>query len=558
MKKAHIVATVILIVLLGFFLSYLYFLRKVKELKFENEELIHVNDDLKTKTDEMDFNDKKLDNLFNMQPNLMFMHNGREVTKVNKRFMGFFNRFGTFEGFKKKHKCVSELFEKYEAPNYVWEQRMENEFWVDYMLKNPRRLYKTVMSINGDPHHFIIKFNEMEYAQHVTERVIIIALVDMTQDLVNYKTLDESSKVLDLLGNKLELKEEKGNTDFSYELQEEISGTLFNLTEKEVLRKEISRSGTQSLKGQNIIKVQGTLKFADVESDWIFFVPASSASKILNIMMGSPDEAVDGNITKDNLDTSREFVSLVSTLLCKDINKKGFHDLKDARYTESTVHEVQRSDIEQLTNLFRVKVELEDNLKIDFFITLLDDIAPFLQQVVNEQEIKLPVKNKNMASRQKQPEEPKSAIDEKTLPGKGKDRGSKDGKSEQDKIDEILANLGGSDKKDEPKKEELKKEKSEQDKIDEIMANLQKGDKKEEKPKDAKANIKVREKDPLVKMAQEDIEEKIKQNDEEKKKGQLRAETELKEDNKEEAKVPKSMPVKVTPKNGKKSAAGSS
>lgn len=163
----------------------------MKKLDRDNKILNLENDSLKEKSDQLDYNEKKLENLFNMQPNLMIMHNGHEVTSANKRFMGFFNRFGDFEGFKIHHRCVSELFEKFDAPNYIWEQYIEGEFWIDYLLNNPRRLYKTVMSIDGNPHHFIIKFNELTYAKYVSERLIIIALVDMTQDLPNYKSLEE-------------------------------------------------------------------------------------------------------------------------------------------------------------------------------------------------------------------------------------------------------------------------------------------------------------------------------------------------------------------------------
>jgi hypothetical protein len=172
----------------------IYFLKTkdiVKRLDRDNKILNLENEKLKEKSDQLDYNEKKLENLFNMQPNLMIMHNGYEITSANKRFMGFFNRFGDFDGFKLKHRCVSELFEEYDAPNYIWEQYIEGEFWIDYLLNNPKRLYKTVMSINGDPHHFIIKFNELKYAKYVSERLIIVALVDMTQDLPNYKTLEE-------------------------------------------------------------------------------------------------------------------------------------------------------------------------------------------------------------------------------------------------------------------------------------------------------------------------------------------------------------------------------
>lgn len=194
-QRLHIGVTIAIVFILILIVNYIISLKRINALEVEAEELRVKNEELNTKTENMDFNDKKLDNLFNMQPNLMMMHNGRDVTKVNKRFMGFFNRFGTFEGFRQKHKCVSELFEDYPAPNYISSGMIEEKFWVDYILENPRRLYKTVMSVENrqgiwEQHHFIIKLNEMEYAQYVSDRVIIIALVDMTQDLPNYKTLD--------------------------------------------------------------------------------------------------------------------------------------------------------------------------------------------------------------------------------------------------------------------------------------------------------------------------------------------------------------------------------
>ncbi|MEA3314314.1 MAG: hypothetical protein U9Q30_00460 [Campylobacterota bacterium] len=194
-QRLHMGVTIAIVLLLILIVNYIVSLKRNHTLEIEAEELRVKNEELNEKTENMDFNDKKLDNLFNMQPNLMMMHNGKDVTKANKRFMGFFNRFKTFEGFRQKHNCVSELFEDYQAPNYISSSTIEGIFWVDYILKNPRRLYKTVMSIENrqgiwEQHHFIIKLNEMEYAQYVSDRVIIIALVDMTQDLPNYKTLD--------------------------------------------------------------------------------------------------------------------------------------------------------------------------------------------------------------------------------------------------------------------------------------------------------------------------------------------------------------------------------
>lgn len=191
-KSWYIVISILIVLSVGFFIFFIYSLVRIKELSLENSSLIIVNEDLKIKTDELDFNEKKLENLFNVQPNLMMMHNGREITKGNKRFMGFFKRFGSFEGFRKEHKCVSELFEKFDEPNYIWDEYIDDIFWVDYILQNPKRLYKVVISrVDGEQHHFVVKLNELNYAKHVSERLIVIALVDVTQDLENYKFMKD-------------------------------------------------------------------------------------------------------------------------------------------------------------------------------------------------------------------------------------------------------------------------------------------------------------------------------------------------------------------------------
>ncbi|MEA3512729.1 MAG: hypothetical protein U9R37_03915 [Campylobacterota bacterium] len=192
-QKIHIVLTVFTMIFIVFFINYIYVLSKVSKLDKINRRLLVTNEDLNSKTDEMDYKDKKLENLFNMQPNLMFMHNGKEITQANKRFMGFFNRFETFDGFRQNHHCVCELFEPCDAPNYISEQYIEGTYWIDYILQNPKRFYKVIIPYKDSkidsPHHFIIKVNEMNYAKLVHERLIVIALVDVTQDLVNYKNL---------------------------------------------------------------------------------------------------------------------------------------------------------------------------------------------------------------------------------------------------------------------------------------------------------------------------------------------------------------------------------
>ena len=384
-QQIHIIATILFLFILLFLINYMYMIARTKELNIENEELIVINENLKIKTDEMDFNDKKLDNMFNMQPNLMIMHNGKEVTKANKRFMGFFNRFGTFDGFKKKHRCVSELFEKYEAPNYIWEQHLESEFWVDYILNNPRRLYKTVMSINGDPHHFIIKLNELDYAKHVSERVIIIALVDMTQDLVNYKTLGESKQVLTTVNEKLEIKEEEANTDISYLLKNEIKETTESLLMEDISNINFTKAKISQMKNR-AVKIVCIYKFDNIESQWTFFIPALTSSKILNTMLKDKNAKVVDHIDKDIIDTAREFIYTMSINFCNKINSEKFHDLYNVRYIQSSVAEAVSNDISSLENVYKIDLS-NDNLKFNIFVEFDKDIIPFIEKIIYDKEI---------------------------------------------------------------------------------------------------------------------------------------------------------------------------
>ena len=190
LQRVHIVATILVILTIMFFTIYLIEQLDYKELEARVNELLFENKELSRIAEEEEFTEKKMLNLFDSQPNIMVIHNGKEVIQGNRRFMGFFNRFGSFEGFKEKHKCISELFEKFDDfvdEDYIYTQKIEGVYWIDYMLQNPRRPYKTVMSINGSPHYFYIKFNEMTYAKYGGERLIFLAFVDFTADFKKYK-----------------------------------------------------------------------------------------------------------------------------------------------------------------------------------------------------------------------------------------------------------------------------------------------------------------------------------------------------------------------------------
>ena len=162
----------------------------------QNKSLLNENKKLKLLSDKLDFNEKKLSNIFNLQPNIMFVYNGIDIVQVNKRFMGFFRRYNTIENFKQQHKSISELFEEHDAPNYISSGTIEGQYWLEYILEHPKRVYKTIMSVDGEKHHFIIKVNEMKYAKKFKERYIIVAFIDITQDLNSKKTNHNLAQII--------------------------------------------------------------------------------------------------------------------------------------------------------------------------------------------------------------------------------------------------------------------------------------------------------------------------------------------------------------------------
>ncbi len=357
LQKAHIILTLLSLVIFIFLTSYVYTLKRIKVLDIENDELQVINDQLKEKTDEMDFNDKKLDNMFNSQPNLMMMHDGINITKANKRFMGFFNRFGTFEGFRQKHRCVSELFEKFEAPNYIWEQKIEGLFWIDYILENPRRLYKTVMSINGDPHHFIIKLNEMNYAKHVSERVIIVALVDMTQDLVNYKSLGELSTIVNALQPPVPLVQ--GDTavistnndasstqsipkaieyynkyDIQYLIENSTKDIFRDMINTDIKVNKLDDAKLYNIKDKHCVQGNNEYKVGEDSLHWTMIITAQTLSKIYNIQNDSEKSVV--------IDT----IGNQSKALAKTIfnNMKDIISIKTNEKVELITHNIEIKD----------------------------------------------------------------------------------------------------------------------------------------------------------------------------------------------------------------------
>ena len=137
-KSFFDVINILMTLIYALILYFIHNTNKNKRFAIDNERLLKENMKLNILSDKLDYNEKKLSNLFNLQPNIMFISNGVDIVQVNKRFMGFFRRYKSFENFKQNHKDISELFEPCGRPNYIASELIEGKYWLEYILENPK------------------------------------------------------------------------------------------------------------------------------------------------------------------------------------------------------------------------------------------------------------------------------------------------------------------------------------------------------------------------------------------------------------------------------------
>ena len=373
-QNTHIIVTILLIMLVAFFINYWMLRLSTKEITKYNDELVIENNELQIKANELDYKEKELDNLFDNQPNVMFMHNTKAIEKVNRRFIkGFFRRFKTYEGFREKHACVSELFETYDGDNYICQQIIDGKYWIDFILDDPRKLYKAIISVDGDQHHFIIKLNEMEFNKKSSERLVIVALVDVTQDIVdNILCLEElkeeklkhstqtdkieeikqieqkTEKVIEkkvenkikdikkpktiaitptIAPKKTNTKNKNKNKFDAYGLiQKSLSTVLEDTIMQDVSSANVTAKALELsvLKDKNILQFDNKFIIVNKKDplQWTLMIPIQSISKLFNIMIGANDAEVTNDIDDDLKELSQAFVDSMADIILKNTNNK--------------------------------------------------------------------------------------------------------------------------------------------------------------------------------------------------------------------------------------------
>ncbi len=202
-QEAHIYFTIFIIFSLAMMTYFTNSYSYISSIKEENEVLTIQNMSVQEKNDELDFNEKKIANMFHMQPNFMVLSDGIGIENVNERMIWLLNAplENAVKDIKAKYKCISEVFEESEdkeldLSDYIFGDSIKGIAWKDYILENFKRNYKTcIRDPFGKQHHFSIKINEMKYA-NLSKRFIIISFIDITADIYAHVKKEEEMQVI--------------------------------------------------------------------------------------------------------------------------------------------------------------------------------------------------------------------------------------------------------------------------------------------------------------------------------------------------------------------------
>ncbi len=194
-----------------FGLTIMWIINLNDRLKDKEEKIAKLNEELKK---EVDLKKQALEHIeiiateiFNNQPTITVLTNGKEVRMVNKTFFKYFNQYSSLEEFKREHKCICEFFK--EKPGYL-KPKIDDLQWIEYIEKNPNRIHKAILSINGKEYITVVKvapfyinkeklyvvvFNDITELEQANKRMEYMLYHDELTGLPNRRSLIRDIKV---------------------------------------------------------------------------------------------------------------------------------------------------------------------------------------------------------------------------------------------------------------------------------------------------------------------------------------------------------------------------
>lgn len=171
-------------------------------------------------------------------------------------------------------------------------------------------------------------------------------------------------------------------SDLSKLIQDSFTLTLNGLLAKDAKILEITKAHVKDVQDLQLLKVQSVFDFSNFSSEFSFIIPANSCSLIFNTMMGSPITELSEEIDDDAEDAIGEFVSNTSGSLTTAINGEELEDIGQTKFNIPHKEIIQGNDLNDLENVYRFQIDLEDN-ELIIFILFDDIILPYITEITS-------------------------------------------------------------------------------------------------------------------------------------------------------------------------------
>jgi len=171
-------------------------------------------------------------------------------------------------------------------------------------------------------------------------------------------------------------------SDLSKLIPENLSITLGALLAKDTKLVECTKVDERDFEHSELLRVDVEFVFDKLTTLLSYYIPAKSASKIFNIMMGAPENDILSKIDDDTADAMAEFISNTCGGLVTELNSVQFEDLGKSKFNIKHKEILNGNSIESVENIYRFLIDI-DGVDSLVFTKFDENFNKFITELTN-------------------------------------------------------------------------------------------------------------------------------------------------------------------------------
>lgn len=149
---------------------------------------VSLENKVKEKTSQLNISNQKLENIFNITPNITLLTDGRTLLKANNQFYRF-TGYESIEDFTKDYNCICDMF--IERSGYL-KSKMDGISWIEYVILHQHEAHKVIIKKGNDECLFLV--NAAEYNEN--GKTHFIAVLENITELQKASFTDTLTKLM--------------------------------------------------------------------------------------------------------------------------------------------------------------------------------------------------------------------------------------------------------------------------------------------------------------------------------------------------------------------------